>query len=205
MRADAVMLRRRAEQLGLDVPIAEASPGEAVALFDEALPVVDVGTAVAGVPGTATPSDAPAVIRSIEQAVDDVRAARAAAVVTNPINKHALYGTGFAFPGHTEFLAELARAWGPGPGADGSWTPVMLLAGPELSTVPVTVHIALSEVPKRLTRDSIVEIGRITARDLKSRFGIAAPRLAVAGLNPHAGENGAMGTEDDAIVAPAIA
>ncbi|XBY46644.1 4-hydroxythreonine-4-phosphate dehydrogenase PdxA [Methyloraptor flagellatus] len=81
----------------------------------------------------------------------------------------------------------------------------MLLAGPELSTVPVTVHIALSEVPKRLTRDSIVEIGRITARDLKSRFGIAAPRLAVAGLNPHAGENGAMGTEDDAIVAPAIA
>ena len=205
IRADAVMLRRRAEQLGLDVPIAEATPSEAVALFDEALPVVDVGTAVAGVPGTATPSDAPAVIRSIEQAVDDVRAGRAAAVVTNPINKHALYGTGFAFPGHTEFLAELARAWGAGPGPDGVWTPVMLLAGPELSTVPVTVHIALSEVPKRLTGDAIVAIGRITARDLKSRFGIAAPRLAVAGLNPHAGENGAMGIEDDAIVAPAIA
>ncbi|MEJ1158537.1 4-hydroxythreonine-4-phosphate dehydrogenase PdxA [Prosthecomicrobium sp. N25] len=202
---DPEAARRRAALLGLDVPVEATSPAGAVEVFARALPVVDLGLPVAAEPGRLVPGDAPAVIAAIERAVDDVRAGRAAAVVTNPINKHALYGAGFRFPGHTEFLGELARAFGKGPGPDGAWHPVMMLAGPELRTVPVTVHVALAAVPGLLTQALIVETARIVARDLTARFGIARPRLAIGGLNPHAGENGTMGSEDDAVVAPAVA
>lgn len=201
---DAAAVERRAERLGLDVPVQSVAIEETATVFARALPVVDLGP-VAAEPGRLTAADAPVVIASIEQAVEDVRAGRAAAVVTNPINKHALYGAGFRFPGHTEFLGALARRFGEGPGPGGEWRPVMMLAGPELRTVPVTVHIALAEVPRRLTTELVVETGRITARDLRSRFAIAAPRLAIGGLNPHAGENGTMGDEDDRVVAPAVA
>jgi 4-hydroxythreonine-4-phosphate dehydrogenase len=119
-------------------------------------------------------------------------------VCTNPIGKATLYDAGFAFQGHTDFLADLARKRGH------EAEPVMMLVANDLRTVPVTVHIALKDVPSRLTSDAIVSQARIVARDLKHRFGIARPRLAVTGLNPHAGEGGAMGREEETIVAPAI-
>ena len=129
-----------------------------------------------------------------------MRTGRASAVVTNPIAKSALYKAGFEFPGHTEYLAALAERFAPGP-----HRAVMMLAGPDLRTVPVTIHIPLAEVPKRLTTELIVATGRIVARDLARRFGIAAPRIAVCGLNPHAGEDGAIGREDIEVVPPAVA
>ncbi|HWK97339.1 MAG TPA: 4-hydroxythreonine-4-phosphate dehydrogenase PdxA, partial [Pseudolabrys sp.] len=145
-------------------------------------------------------SSAPSAIASIRLAVADVMAGRAGAVVTNPIAKNVLYRSGFAEPGHTEFLARLAEEATGRPAH-----PVMLLWSPELAVVPVTIHLPLKEVVDRLSKDLIVETGRIVARDLADRFGIARPRLAVAGLNPHAGENGTLGAEDRDIVAPAVA
>jgi 4-hydroxythreonine-4-phosphate dehydrogenase len=130
-----------------------------------------------------------------------VKAGRAAAVVTNPINKEALYGAGFRHPGHTEYLGELAaRLYGAT-----DVTPVMMLASRELRVVPVTIHLALREVIATLTSASIVTAGHATHRALQRDFAIAAPRLAVAGLNPHAGEGGALGNEDCDIVASAVA
>jgi 4-hydroxythreonine-4-phosphate dehydrogenase len=120
--------------------------------------------------------------------------------VTNPIAKHVLYDAGFRHPGHTEFLAALAaEPGGPAP------HPVMMLWSEELAVVPVTVHIALQAVPQALTTELIVRTARIVARDLRERFGIARPRLAIAGLNPHAGENASMGTEDRDVIQPAVA
>jgi 4-hydroxythreonine-4-phosphate dehydrogenase len=201
---DPALLERRAQRLGLDVPIAvvdDASEGAAV--FGERLPVIAVGRVV-GEPGRLEPGDAPCVIAAIERAVAAVGAGGAAAVVTNPIHKHALYAAGFRHPGHTEFLGALAADLAPPP--DGvAWRPVMMLAGPELRTVPVTVHLALAEAARVLDTETIVETGRIVAADLVRRFRIARPRLAVAGLNPHAGEDGAMGREDIEVIRPAVA
>ncbi|MDR3496416.1 MAG: 4-hydroxythreonine-4-phosphate dehydrogenase PdxA [Ancalomicrobiaceae bacterium] len=201
---DPELMARRARHMGLAVPIAVVVPEEAVSVFRTALPVFDLQRSVAGVPGRGSAADASAVIASIEAAVADVRARRARAVVTNPISKDTLYQAGFRYPGHTEFLGELAKAWGPGP-FSGAYRPVMMLAGPNLRTVPVTVHIALNQVVPRLTTELIVTTSRIVAADLAARLGIARPRLAIAGLNPHAGENGAMGREDIDIVQPAVA
>ena len=177
-----------------DLPLAVVRPDEAAAAFASALPVCPLDAGFTGVPGRPDIANAPGIVESIERAVADVRDGRADALVTCPIAKKPLYDAGFAYPGHTEFLGHLA----------GGARPVMMLAGPGLRTVPVTVHIALSEVPRRLTTADIVETATIAARDLRDRFGIADPRLAVAGLNPHAGENGAMGREDEAIVRPAV-
>lgn len=198
--ADPDMIARRAAHLGMRLTVTATSWEKAERVFAHALPVIPLDQALAGVPGAPDPADAPGVIASIEMAVAAVRAGKARAVVTSPIGKKTLYDAGFAYPGLTEFLGALAETFAPGP-----HVPVMMLAGPELRTVPVTVHIPLSEVPKQLTAERIVTVGRIVARDLASRFGIAAPRLAVAGLNPHAGEGGAMGREDLDILTPAIA
>ncbi len=189
-----------AGRLSLDVAIEEATPDTAAALFDTALPVIDIGHAVNAVPGTPSPRWAAGTIAAIDLAVHLTQEGRCAAVVTNPIAKHVLYEAGFAHPGHTEYLAALAA--GPGEPAP---HPVMMLWSEELAVVPVTVHIPLAAVPAALTRELIVETGRIVARDLKERFGIARPRLAVAGLNPHAGEKGALGSEDEAVIVPAVA
>lgn len=200
---DPALYRRRAALLGLDVAVRVVAPGDAVAVFDKALPVVPVGRAVAGDAGRLAATDAPAVVAAIEQAVDLVRLGEAAAVVTNPIHKHALYEAGFSHPGHTEFLGDLAGRFAVP--ADGSrWHPVMMLAGPDLRTVPITVHVALAQAVHDLTVERIVATARIVAADLASRFGIARPRLAVAGLNPHAGEDGAMGREEIEVMRPAI-
>jgi 4-hydroxythreonine-4-phosphate dehydrogenase len=151
-------------------------------------------------PGHPDASSAPAAIASIRRAVADVLAGRARGIVTNPIAKNVLYRSGFVDPGHTEFLARLAEE-----SSGQKFHPVMMLWSRELAVVPVTIHLPFKDVVERLTADLIVTTGRIVARDLTTRFGLASPRIAVAGLNPHAGEDGALGGEDRAIVAPAVA
>jgi 4-hydroxythreonine-4-phosphate dehydrogenase len=198
--ADPDFLRRRAMDLGLKVPIVAVTSAATAATFASALPVVALDVAVSTAPGRPDRSSAPAAIASIRRAVADVMAGTAAAIVTNPVAKNVLYNSGFAEPGHTEFLATLVQQ------ATGeSLRPVMMLWAPELAVVPVTIHLPLRDIFKQLSTDLVVETGRIVARDLATRFRIARPRLAIAGLNPHAGENGALGEEDEAIVAPAVA
>ena len=198
--ADPDFLGRRADRIGLDVPIATVTPAAAAATFASALPVVALDVAVSAEPGRPNRSSAPAAIASIRRAVADVIAGAAAAIVTNPVAKNVLYNWGFAEPGHTEFLATLVQE------ATGkSLRPVMMLWSPELAVVPVTIHLPLREIFERLSTELIVETGRIVAGDLSRRFRIPRPRLAIAGLNPHAGENGALGEEDRTIVAPAVA
>lgn len=189
----------RAEMLGLAVPVQSATPETAAVAFATALPVLDIPAAAAVTAGAPDSANAGATIEAIRRAVEETRAGRTSAVVTCPIAKSVLYSAGFRFPGHTEYLAALAA------GPDGKAPiPVMMIASPALRTVPVTIHIPLIRIAENLTEDLIVKTARITARDLNSRFGIAAPRLAVSGLNPHAGEGGALGREDDAIIRPAI-
>jgi len=196
---DRAFFAERASHLGLKVDFAEVGAEEAGAAFAKALPVVATGKAATASPGRPDGSSAEAVLASIRHAVDDVTAGRASAVVTNPIAKSVLYRAGFKHPGHTEFLAELASHDGKTP------QPVMMLWSPTLAVVPVTIHLPLRDAIARLTSELIVATARIAVADLKSRFGIANPRLAISGLNPHAGEFGTLGTEDDEVVAPAIA
>src|ERR1700761_3256535 len=198
LRGDACLLRERAKALGLDVRLIETSPADAVAAFADALPVVPTGEPATARPGQPDDSSADAAIASIRQAVNDVVAGHASAVVTNPIAKSVLYRAGFRHPGHTEFLAELAANGGRAP------QPVMMLWSPMLAVVPVTIHLALREAIAQLSSELIVSTARIVASGLKSRFGITKPRLALSGLNPHAGEDGSLGTEDRDIVKPAI-
>src|ERR1700682_895885 len=195
---DRDFLSRRASALGLDVKFADIGPEDAIAAFADALPVVATGYPATARPGQPDGTSADAAMASIRQAVAEVAAGRASAVVTNPISKSVLYRAGFRHPGHTEFLAELAATGGHTPQA------VMMLWSPALAVVPVTIHVSLREAIARLSRDLIVATGRIVVADLKARFGIANPRLAVSGLNPHAGEDGSLGTEDRSIVAPAV-
>ncbi|WP_242221897.1 4-hydroxythreonine-4-phosphate dehydrogenase PdxA [Shinella zoogloeoides] len=196
---DAQVLRDRATALGLQAAVAMAEPETANAMFSNAIPVLASDCSIPVAAGAPDSRNAAAVTGAIEKAVALTMAGRTAAVVTNPIAKAVLYDAGFNFPGHTEFLADLAiKATG-----QASLLPVMLLAGPKLRAVPVTIHIPLKDVPAALTEDLIVETATITERDLRQRFGISRPRLALAGLNPHAGEGGALGLEDDAIVRPA--
>jgi 4-hydroxythreonine-4-phosphate dehydrogenase len=195
---DLSFLGNRAKALGVDVKLADVRAEDALGTFPDALPVVATGQAATARPGQPDSSSADAVLASIRQAVGDVIAGRAAAVVTNPIAKSVLYRAGFRHPGHTEFLAELAATAGHTP------QPVMMLWSPALVVVPVTIHLSLRDAIAQLSSDLIVTTARIVVSDLKARFGLANPRLAVSGLNPHAGEDGSLGTEDRTIVAPAI-
>src|SRR5712671_7647323 len=188
----------RAKTLGLKVALAETGPEDASAQFASALPVVATGQVATARPGAPDETSASAALASIRQAVDHVRAGKASAVVTNPIAKSVLYRAGFRHPGHTEFLAELAATGGHTPQA------VMMLWSPALAVVPVTIHISLREAIAQLSSDLIVTTVRIVAAALKARFGLANPRLVVSGLNPHAGEEGSLGTEERTIVAPAV-
>jgi 4-hydroxythreonine-4-phosphate dehydrogenase len=197
--ADPAFVARRAERIAPDVTIAVVEPQAAGTAFEVALPVVDIGVTVTAEPGRPDRSSAPAALTAIRRAVADVSTGVASAIVTNPIAKNVLYRSGFAEPGHTEYLGKLVEE------ATGvAVRPVMMLWSPELAVVPVTIHLALKEVVARLTTDLIVETGRIVARDLRDRFDIARPRLAIAGLNPHAGEDGALGDEDQTVVRPAV-
>jgi 4-hydroxythreonine-4-phosphate dehydrogenase len=198
--ADVAYVADRARLLALQVDVAEVEPQAARGAFERALPVVPLDAKITAKPGRPDASSAPAAIASIRHAVDDVLNGRCAAIVTNPVAKNVLYGSGFADPGHTEFLGKLAQQ------ATGRPTrPVMMLWSDGLAVVPVTIHIPLKDVSRTLSTALIVETGRIVARELTTRFGIARPSLAVAGLNPHAGEEGTLGDEDRSIIAPAVA
>ena len=192
---DPDRLRALAASLRLDIPIAEVATADAVS-FADALPVLPVRLANPPRPGHPDPANAPAVIAAIEQATGLARAGAVGGVVTNPINKSALYQAGFAYPGHTEFLAALTGA----PGRQ-----EMMLASPALRVVPVTVHASLRDAIASLSTERILNAARTTAAALRRDFGLPRPRLAIAGLNPHAGEGGALGDEETRIIAPAIA
>jgi 4-hydroxythreonine-4-phosphate dehydrogenase len=195
---DPDFLSHRARVLGLDLRLAEVRPEEACDAFADTLPVVAIGRPATALPGIPDGTSAEAAMASIRQAVGDVIAGRASAVVTNPIAKSVLYRAGFRHPGHTEYLAELAAT------ANHTPQPVMMLWSPALVVVPVTIHVSLRDALAQLSSELIVTTARIVVAALKARFGLANPRLAVTGLNPHAGEDGSLGTEDRTIVAPAI-
>ncbi len=180
---------------GLDVPMAVIRSLDQVAdVFAAALPVLPLSLPEIARPGRPDPANAPAVIASIERAVQLAQAGEAGAVVTNPISKAVLYQAGFPHPGHTEFLGALTGG-----------APVMMLACSGLRVVPVTVHVSLRRALDGVTTAAIVQAARAADAALRRDFGVASPRLAVAGLNPHAGEGGAMGTEEADIIAPAVA
>ncbi|MEN0040367.1 MAG: 4-hydroxythreonine-4-phosphate dehydrogenase PdxA [Pseudomonadota bacterium] len=200
--ADPAQLSARAGTLDLELSIVEHDADAPVDQHTGVLHVVALKNAHSERPGVAETHNGAGVIEAIDCAVDAVRTGIARGMITLPINKKSLYDAGFRHPGHTEYLGELAAGFH---GINTPVRPVMMLAGPELRAVPVTIHIPLVDVPASLTLQEIIETVTITNADLISRFGIASPRIAVSGLNPHAGENGAMGTEDRDIIAPAIA
>ncbi len=191
-------LRARAERLGLKVALATSSPESAASIFAEALPVAHVDGLVPDKPGDPTPLSGKVVIEAIARAVEATLTGSTRGVVTAPIHKAVLYTAGFKHPGHTEYLAALCDR-------DGTPSrPVMMLAHEELRVIPATIHVPIRDVPGLITYDLLVETGRIAAQSLRTRFGIAEPRLGFAGLNPHAGEGGAIGREDFDVVYPAI-
>ena len=173
-----------------------SSAREASGVFAAAMPVLPIDLPTPVTPGKPDAGHAPAILASIERAVALAQSGEVEAVVTNPISKAVLARAGFAHPGHTEFLAALTGAAG---------REVMMLAAPALRVVPVTIHVSLRRALALLTTEAILAAGRTTAAALRQDFGIAAPRLAVAGLNPHAGEQGTMGDEERTLIAPALA
>ena len=200
--ADPSVVAERALALGLDVPVATlASAREGIEAFTDALPVVPLPPlAAAAHPGVPDAANAPAVIAAIERAVEAIVAGEASGLVTNPIAKSVLAAAGFPHPGHTDFLGELAARHFPGSPSQA----VMMLAAPELRVVPLTVHIPLARVPGEITRQAIEATVRITHQSLVRDFRLPSPRIAVTGLNPHAGEDGTLGREEIEVIAPAI-
>ena len=197
---DPEFMRARNQRLGLNVKVTAISSADgAHQIGEDELGVIEVGHTAVDTPGFLDKSNATMVTDSIEHAVVTVRSEQARAVVTSPIHKANLYNAGFEYPGHTEFLASLCSENGVTP------RPVMMLAHNDKRAIPVTIHIALKEVFSRLTTGRIVETVRIAYRDLNEKFGIRRPRIGVTGLNPHAGEDGAMGDEEIHIISPAIA
>ncbi|MEO0881568.1 MAG: 4-hydroxythreonine-4-phosphate dehydrogenase PdxA [Pseudomonadota bacterium] len=175
------------------------SVAEAADMFSDALPVLDLGDPrQKPVPGRPEASFAPLIIKSIEAAVAEVQGGAAGAIVTNPINKALLYNTGFAYPGHTEFLARLCTGDGGQPPR-----PVMMLVGGGLRVALATIHLPLVDAAQSLSIDLLTDIARITNGALKRDFGLAAPRIAFSGLNPHAGEDGSIGRDEIDIINPA--
>jgi 4-hydroxythreonine-4-phosphate dehydrogenase len=176
------------------------APAEAMTAFADALPVLDLPLRARVVAGQPSPAAAPAIIQWIETAVGLALSGAVAGVVTAPISKGPLYEAGFKFPGHTEFLGELTAA----ERFEGARGPIMMLVARDLRVALVTVHEPLARVPGLLSVEAIVNTGLVTAQALRRDFGIAEPRLAIAGLNPHAGEGGGIGREEIEIVGPAV-
>ncbi|WP_332066110.1 4-hydroxythreonine-4-phosphate dehydrogenase PdxA [Bartonella sp. CB189] len=198
--ADPDIIHSRAQFLKIHVEIElSVFTDNPVKIFQKALPIIPLKNRQHNQLGLFSPENAPGIIESIERGVQLIRNGRACALVTCPISKKSLYEAGFEFPGHTEFLAHLAQK-----NYGQYYHPVMMLAGPQLKTVPITVHIPFSKVPSNLTSHLIVQTALTVEKDLKTRFKIISPRLAVAGLNPHAGEEGAIGKEDIEVITPAI-
>jgi 4-hydroxythreonine-4-phosphate dehydrogenase len=196
---DPALLAARAKQLDFNIAIGECSASEAATVFPVALPVLATGNPATAASGRPDGTSAKAAAAAIERAVELAMTGEAAGVVTNPIAKSVMYEGGFKFPGHTEYLAHLSAK----PGAKAP-RPVMLIWSDELAVVPATIHVPLKDVPGLLTTDLLIETGRIVAHDFIKRFGIAKPRLAFCGLNPHAGEDGSIGREEIEIIRPAM-
>jgi 4-hydroxythreonine-4-phosphate dehydrogenase len=197
---DPERLKKVNNQTKIKIPIqAINTPSETLEIFPEALPVLPINLIspllAPVIPGKPNPANAKAVISSIEFAVKLILEKKADAIVTIPIHKKTLYDSGFSYPGHTEFLASLAGIETP---------PIMMLASNNLRVVPVTVHKSLRDAIDSLDIETIIKAGQITTVSLNQDFGITNPRLAIAGLNPHAGEDGTMGNEEIDIIIPAI-
>jgi 4-hydroxythreonine-4-phosphate dehydrogenase len=198
---DPAVYTARARRLGLDVPVQPFADSAAAESACDRVFAVIPGVACGDVqPGMPSPAHAAATIDAIDRATAAVLVGTLRAVVTNPIAKSVLYAAGFRHPGHTEYLAHLASQ------ATGTpVTPVMMLASDVLRVVPATIHIPLADVPAALTSEGLTTVIEITHAALRQDFGIPHPRIAVAGLNPHAGENGTIGTQDRDLIAPVIA
>ncbi len=196
---NADFLKARARRLGLDISVSATSPAQANGKFRRSLPVLETGGKVADVPASPARGGAQMAMQAIARATGDCLTGACRALVTAPINKAALQRIGFKHPGHTEFLAHLCAGGGEEP------VPVMMLVHGDLRVVPLTIHVPLSRVPGLVNTQAIVRKTRIVARDLENRFGLKAPRIALTGLNPHAGEEGTMGHEDENEILPAVA
>ena len=193
---DPNRLSSLAKRIGLQIPIETIThPCEAVVAFPNSLPVLKEIIEIEIDPGKPNPRSASAVIRSIDRGIELIIAGQACALVTNPIHKSTLYEQGFTYPGHTEYLAAKISP---------EVVPVMMLASDQLRVVPVTTHLALSEAIKSLSENAINHCATVTYKALKDDFGLKLPRLAIAGLNPHAGENGHLGNEEKLIITPAV-
>ena len=192
-------LEARARRLGIDIALTACGAEAAAEAFSTALPVVHIDGLVPDKPGDTSHLSGKVVIEAISRAVADTLHGACRGIVTGPIHKAALYSAGFRHPGHTEFLASLSPQNGEPP------LPVMMLAHDDLRVVPLTIHEPLRRVPSLVTPDLLLRTARIVAHSLRTRFGIEAPRLGVAGLNPHAGEGGTIGSEDLDVIGPAVA
>ncbi|AGF74348.1 4-hydroxythreonine-4-phosphate dehydrogenase [Bartonella australis AUST/NH1] len=197
--ADPEIIRSRARFLQIKLEVDYVFTGDLAKNFQIALPVMPLKNRQNCQPGFPLVSNSAGIVEAIERGVQLIQSGRARALITCPIAKKKLYDAGFKFPGHTEFLSYLSRQ-----ASNKQYHPVMMLSGPRLRTVPITVHIPFNEVSAYLTHSLIVQTALITESALRTQFAITSPRLAVAGLNPHAGENGAIGKEDIEIIAPAI-
>ncbi len=196
---DGDYFKTRAAAAGIFIPTAKiSSPREVKDRFPTALPVLHRPLAAAPAPGVIDLAAAGNVVAAIDEAVTLAMAGETAALVTNPIQKEALYSTGFRHQGHTDYLAALARKSGH------TVHEVMMLVAKDLRAVPLTVHIPFKDVPANLSVEVIMTQARVVADDLRRYFGIRHPRLAFTGLNPHAGENGTMGREEQTIITPAL-
>ncbi|MBA5724225.1 4-hydroxythreonine-4-phosphate dehydrogenase PdxA [Candidatus Liberibacter sp.] len=197
---DPDVLRSRAKQLNITVPLYETDCSNAISIFTHALPIISSpcgAKIIAGIPKSAT---VPSTIATIEKAVSLTLSGKALAMVTNPISKSVFYEADFKFPGHTEFLAELVQR-----NIGMTCKPVMMLAGPRLRAVPITIHIPLTKISQTLSQQLIIETCHTVYHAMEEYFNIKNPRLAVSGLNPHAGENANIGLEECNIICPAIA
>ena len=197
--ADLDHCRSAAAALGLLVPLQSCEPASARKMFASALPVLPLDVETRGIPGAPDIADALGTIASMERAVGLVADGEASAVVTLPISKEVLHKVGYPHPGQTEFMGEMAARL-----FHTSARPVMLIWSSSLAVVPATIHVPLARVPALLTQDLIIETVRIVARDFRTRFGVVRPRIAVAGLNPHAGEGGDIGREEIETIVPAL-
>lgn len=193
---DPERLRAQADALGQRVPVQVIDSLDQVDdLFETALPVLPVHVKDPVEPGLLNAFNADAVLESIATAVRLAKEGQVSGVVTNPIHKGILYEAGFEHPGHTEYLAELCGI---------EHEPVMMLTAQDLRVVPLTIHIPLQDVPQAVTNNLIHEKIKVTVKALQQDFGVTVPRVAVAGLNPHAGEGGSIGHEDADVIAPAL-
>ena len=193
---DPERLDRLADRAGIECPVREIqSSSQAAAVLHDAIPVMRLSQPVSSLPGDDSTPDGAMVIESIDRAIDSAMNGSVAGIATNPIQKSKLYDAGFKAPGHTEYLGERAGL---------REQPIMILVGPSLKVVPVTIHLSLRDAIDALTVDEIVRTLNLTVASLQSDFGIAHPRVAVSGLNPHAGENGHMGKEEIEIIVPAL-